>query len=243
MSIYITGDCHSNFKRFSNKSFDYRECNKEKDFVIICGDFGAVWSSGIKSMVDNIGKESAEDKYLLNWLSEKPITFIVCPGNHENYDFVEAYYKKEKYRGGLVRKIRDNIIWVERGEILNIDNNNFLFFGGANSHDKRYRKKDITWWERECPSKIEFNKMQNNFSNNKIDYIITHEVPSECVNYIYCNEICIDKISLFLQNLYDTKEKYKYWFCGHHHKEITLNKLRILFADIIKLEDIKNAYK
>ena len=37
--IYITGDTHAEFKRFSKKVFDATE----NDYVIICGDFGGVW--------------------------------------------------------------------------------------------------------------------------------------------------------------------------------------------------------
>ena len=38
--IYITGDCHGDFRRFSRDNFpEQREMNRE-DFVIVCGDFG-----------------------------------------------------------------------------------------------------------------------------------------------------------------------------------------------------------
>ncbi len=64
MSIFITGDCHGDFKRFSNKNFDYANCTKDKDYVIICGDFGGIWSSGqIWKSKNYINKESKEDKY------------------------------------------------------------------------------------------------------------------------------------------------------------------------------------
>jgi len=37
--IYITGDTHSNFTRFTEDN----EMTKN-DYVIICGDFGGVWT-------------------------------------------------------------------------------------------------------------------------------------------------------------------------------------------------------
>lgn len=47
MSIWITGDCHSDVKRFSSLNFPEQKTenmNKEDDVVIICGDFGLVWN-------------------------------------------------------------------------------------------------------------------------------------------------------------------------------------------------------
>lgn len=42
--IFITGDCHSDFRRFNKESFpEQKEMNKD-DSVIICGDFGGVWN-------------------------------------------------------------------------------------------------------------------------------------------------------------------------------------------------------
>ena len=42
--IYITGDTHSNFERLSEERFPVQgEMNKD-DYVIICGDFGGIWT-------------------------------------------------------------------------------------------------------------------------------------------------------------------------------------------------------
>ena len=54
--IYLTGDTHAEFNRFSKKIFDATE----NDYVIICGDFGGVWD------------ESSYQKYWLDWLAAKP---------------------------------------------------------------------------------------------------------------------------------------------------------------------------
>lgn len=75
--IYITGDCHRDFSRFNTKNFPEQHEMTKEDFVIICGDFGGVW---------DYGKESKEEKYLLDWLEEKPFTTLFVSGNHENFD-------------------------------------------------------------------------------------------------------------------------------------------------------------
>lgn len=41
--IYITGDCHRDFRRFNTKNFPEQKEMTKEDYVIICGDFGGVW--------------------------------------------------------------------------------------------------------------------------------------------------------------------------------------------------------
>lgn len=240
MSVYITGDCHGDFSRFSNKVFDYTNCQQEKDFMIICGDFGGVWDSGIKGKTDNTNKESRTDSYWLNWLANKPITFIVVPGNHENYNFVENFYPIEKYHEARVRKIRDNIIWVERGEIINLNNKKFFCFGGAQSHDTKNRVKNINWWKRELPNSTEYKKLENFIYNNHNEkiYIVTHECPSAIKQIFFPNTALLgfDDFSNQLNILYDMKN-WKYWFCGHLHFDEHRYKLTLLYKNIYKIEE------
>ena len=42
--IYITGDTHADFIRFSTDKFPIQKGMTKNDYVIICGDFGGVWS-------------------------------------------------------------------------------------------------------------------------------------------------------------------------------------------------------
>ena len=41
--IYVTGDCHGSFSRFSVKDFRLQKDMDKEDYVIICGDFGGIW--------------------------------------------------------------------------------------------------------------------------------------------------------------------------------------------------------
>ena len=75
--IYITGDCHREFSRFNTQNFPEQYEMTKEDYVIICGDFGGVW---------DYGKESKEEKHLLDWLDGKPFTTLFVSGNHENFD-------------------------------------------------------------------------------------------------------------------------------------------------------------
>ena len=41
--IYITGDTHGGFQRFTTGNFPQQKQMGRNDYVIICGDFGGVW--------------------------------------------------------------------------------------------------------------------------------------------------------------------------------------------------------
>ena len=47
--IYITGDCHAEFNRFSTKRFPAQKEMTKEDFVIVCGDFSGIWDYKISS--------------------------------------------------------------------------------------------------------------------------------------------------------------------------------------------------
>lgn len=67
--IYITGDTHSDFQRFTEEKFPIQSEMTEDDYVIICGDFCGVWT---------FEGESSREKELLDWLDNKKFYHIVC---------------------------------------------------------------------------------------------------------------------------------------------------------------------
>ena len=123
--IYITGDCHSNFERFTEENFSIQNEMTKDDYVIICGDFGGVWT---------FEEESSREKEVLDWLNEKNFTTLFVDGNHEN--FTRLYNcPVEEWHGGKVHKIRDSVLHLIRGEIFEINDKKIFTFGGAKSHD------------------------------------------------------------------------------------------------------------
>lgn len=122
--IYITGDTHGDFTRFSAKRL--RKAGMEltqEDYIIICGDFGLCWA-----------KDKTFEYHCKNF-EEKPYTILWVQGNHENYDMI-GEYPLEEWHGGKVRHIiRDKVILLERGQVFEIDGKTFFTFGGASSHD------------------------------------------------------------------------------------------------------------
>lgn len=127
MSIYITGDIHGSIsvgRRFNSKNFPIGKTLTKNDYVIIAGDFGLLW----------VGDR--EDRYWLNWLTNKPWTTLFIDGNHENFNLLEAY-PVEEWKGGKVHKITPSIIHLMRGQIFELEGKKLFTFGGAASHDKQ----------------------------------------------------------------------------------------------------------
>lgn len=224
--IYITGDTHAEFKRFSKKVFDATE----NDYVIICGDFGGVWD------------QSAEQKYWLDWLAAKPWTTLFLDGNHENYDLL-ATYPVNQWHGGKVHFIRPNVIHLMRGQVFVIDGIRFFVMGGASSHDissgilelddpdfymKRrrldraralYRINHLSWWKEELPSEEEYAEGLKNLEavGNRVDVILSHCAPSSIQDIISGGFYQKDRLTDYLDQVRE-QCSFRRWFFGHYHE-------------------------
>ena len=255
MSVWITGDIHADPKRLGTKIFYEQKTfsgKKDEHTVIIAGDFGIVW--------DWKG-ETKNEKYLLNWLEEKPFTTVFVDGNHEDHQRLATYPVRE-WNGGKVHEIRPHVLHLMRGEIYTIEGETYFAFGGAASHDisdgildgndrnwklkakelreqerYMYRVKGISWWEEELPNQEE---MENGLSNleryhYRVDYMITHSPPASVLALLGRSSYKQDILTEYLENIKQRVE-YKYWFMGHMHvNEKITNKDIILYEQIIKI--------
>lgn len=95
--IYITGDTHSDFTRFNEENFPIQKEMTKDDYVIICGDFGGVWT---------FEEESSREEHCLDWLNERNFTILFADGNHENYTRLYNDYPIEEWHGGRHNSIR-----------------------------------------------------------------------------------------------------------------------------------------
>lgn len=252
--IYVTGDTHGEFVRFSKKRL-YKIGIKltEEDYVIVCGDFGLCW---------------ADDKtyqYDCKNFEQKPYTILWVQGNHENYDMIEKY-PIEQWHGGKVRHIiRDKVILLERGQVFEINGKLFFTFGGASSHDIQggilnrndsdflYKKRKAigrglpfriiheSWWPQEMPNEEEMEEGRYNLKkvDYKVDYVITHCCSSRMQSAldkdparIYENDILTD----YLEEIEDRLE-YKHWYFGHYHMDQCIDeKHTLLYKDIVEID-------
>lgn len=234
MAIYITGDTHGEFSRFTSKRFPQGRELTKKDFVIITGDFGGVW---------DVNESRDSERHWIKWLSDKPWTTLFVDGNHENFDRLEVLPTIEMF-GGEVGVVSDSIFHLKRGEIYIINGKKFFTFGGGFSIDKSTRTENISWWRQEMPSYLEYQKGLNNLdlNNHIVDYIITHTCSvSQFTKMAQRHNMIhkIDESETPLREYFEIIDKsvaYDKWFCGHFHVREKIDKIQFLYGDIVELK-------
>lgn len=244
--IYLTGDCHFRFSKLNVKNFPESKHLTKDDIVIICGDFG------IGPWINN----EKENRYWLDWLNKRNFTVAFCDGNHENFDTLDAL-PVDTWHGGKVHFIRPHVIHLMRGQYYEIGQNTFWVFGGARSHDitdgilkpddpdfrkKRRELDDIgglyridhwTWWEREMPSKEEYEEGLRNLQahGNQVDYIISHAISGKLQSkYLYEPEQ--NELSTYFDRISETVD-YRRWYFGHYHADMDVDEKHTLLYDNI----------
>ena len=235
--IFITGDCHGGqadgFKKFNGKKFTEGKNLTKNDYMIIVGDYGLIWD------------DSKSEKYLTDWLSNKPWTTLFLDGNHENFDLLEKLEETEMFGGKVGVHVEGNIYHLKRGEIYTIGNKTFFAFGGARSIDKHLRIDHVSWWPQEEPNYAECKNGLNNLEkyNNKVDYVITHECPTIVYETLYKKELRWGtndedyKLRNYLQNIKDLIS-FKKWYFGHYHDDLQIGeKFKLLYRDIEEINE------
>ena len=211
---FFTGDKHfpEEYKYLSFKHWPLGRELTKNDYVIILGDFGICW--------DN----SKGENYWLDWFNDKPWTTLWVDGNHQNFPLIYSYPTTVKH--------------LMRGQIFTLNDMTFFTMGGATSIDKVYRKEGRSWWPEEIPSYHEMAEGVNNLIkyNNKVDYVITHCLPSSILDKFdkWCPQH--DTLNNYLEKMIVQEVDFKKWFCGHYHIDRTIDdKYFILYKDIIEL--------
>lgn len=242
--VYITGDCHGDFSRFKRRAFPEQRDLTKDDIMIICGDFGGIWTN----------HEDSSEKYWLDHMNNRKFTTVFVCGNHENYDRLYSEYEVVDFHGGKAHKIRDSIYHLIRGEIYDFGGKTFLAFGGASSHDvddgilreedfvsyheykktvKRMERQHMmfrvdheSWWEQELPSKEEYDNALQHLAkvDYKVDYIVSHCAPQSVVNRLFK---LLDK---------------KYEIYGYAYEMPTPDALTKWFDELLPKLDFKHWY-
>lgn len=202
--IYITGDTHGEQGRFFTQ-FD-RMGMTEKDYLIICGDFGFLF-------LDN-----ETERMFLNDLEKRPYTILFVDGNHENFPLIDSF-PRERWHGGWVHRIRKNVLHLTRGQIFEIGGKTFFTFGGAYSIDRAMRSLGKSYWEEELPSSDDYHEALRNLRerNYRVDYILTHTAPREIIGRMgfHPDGHDLELTGFFDYLLYEVT--FRHWFFGHWH--------------------------
>jgi len=241
MSIFITGDTHKDFTRFSSTSFKEGRNLTKDDYVIILGDFGGIW---------DVNKSREDEDYWLKWLGDKPWTTLFVDGNHENFDRIEALPQVMHNKLGAVVGVAPyGILHLKRGEIYEIQGKKFFVFGGGFSIDRAYRREFTSWWSQEMPNQKDYDRAISNLNKVgwKVDYILTHSASFTIVKWLEINQYIFGKahenqLQKFLEMIKNNCI-YKKWFCGHFHLNLKYDEKHIMFSNrIMNLEEVEEVY-
>ena len=226
--IFVTGDTHGSMgmSKFNTKNFPIQKELTKDDYMIICGDFGLVFSL------------DKEEEYWLNWLNNKNYVTLFCCGNHENFDALDKY-PVSIWNGGKVHFIKDNVIHLMRGQIFTINGKKIFTFGGADSIDKQHRTEGKSWWKREMPSNAEYEEGLDNLEKCdwKVDYVISHDCSQGVFEKLMAGlwVKSLTSINKYFEVL-EEKLEYKQWYFGHYHEDRWIDeKHRLIYNDIVLL--------
>jgi len=226
MKIVICGDTHGHidYRKISQSNLK-KLCGEFPQAIIIAGDFGVPWA---------LNKKDSQDSFMTKFYALKKIPILVVPGNHENYDRINQLPVVSIF-GAKSRKYSSNIYFIERNEVLTIEEKTFFCFGGATSYDKQFRIQGISWWPEESASYLDGKNMMDTLAKQSYyDYIITHTCPEEWVpdllkNYQPGVSICSTRKVL---SELAKRASYKKWFFGHFHvdRELPREKAICLYG-------------
>lgn len=230
-NFYITGDTHGQFKRIYN--FCMENQTTRDDTLVILGDVGIHYTKN-KKIYRRLKKE----------LSELPITLFCIHGNHEErpYNYPYAHYKERKWHEAIVYMEDEypNIIFAKDGEVYDFNGNKTLVVGGAYSIDKKYRiRMGYNWYESEQPSEEIKEYTEKTLSKYQwnVDTVFSHTCPYKYMpKHLFIPMIEQDTVDnsteIWLGKL-EEKLRYKEWYFGHFHDYYTVEKMTMLFNDVV----------
>jgi len=227
---YINSDPHGDYRKID--AFCHRMKLTKDDTIILCGDVGTNYFGNNK------------DKERKEWLKSLPCQFLCIHGNHERRPHTLQQYEWREYCGGevWVEPEYPSIMFAKDGEVYNLDGCKCMALGGAYSVDKQYRlRMGYYWFEDEQPSdeiKTYVEEQLDRYNWN-IDYVFSHTCP-----------ICYEPIEVFMSGIdqrtvdktterwlgnIEYRLQYKKWYVGHFHTDKSIDKMRFLYNDFVKL--------
>lgn len=160
MKIGLLGDTHANYAWLM---YALNKFNREGVTTILqLGDFG-IWPGE-----QNVGLMNRVNILLRNYHQK----LYVVPGNHEDYDQINALPVQDD---GWQR-FRERILLAPRGHRWEWDGVSFVALGGAPSVDRAYRLKTAakSWWPEEA---ITDEDVQKVIDGGYADVMVCHDAP------------------------------------------------------------------
>ncbi len=221
--LYVTGDIHADIRRLKGRAAKQL---KKGDILLVCGDFGFLWDGSPKEL------------RLLDWLGKRPYQILFVEGTHDNIDLLSGYPEETLY-GGQVRRVSGNCCQLLRGECYEIEGKRVFALGGGESTDMDIRVEGETWWSRELPSAEELAHARETLAslNQQVDYIITHSVAPTVNKFLDREQMQINLLLAFLNEISETVQ-FKRWYFGSCHLDKAIPpKYCAVYQEILPVTD------
>lgn len=228
--VYVTGDMHGAEERLYGKEW-FRL--KKGDILIVCGDFGYIWNG------------TEKQREYIDYLSSRKFTVAFLDGTHDNLDYINAC-RVTYWKGGMIHRIKDNLIHLMRGQIYDIDGVKFFTFGGGESIDKDMRIENGLWWKEEMPTPLEMSSAAKTLdaADCRVDYIITHEPPSLVKSAMLLRSGgagSVNKLNGYFEEI-DESCEYRHWYFGSMHEDrLVTPKHTCVFKKILPVYSKKSS--
>ena len=216
--LYVTGDIHADIRRLKGRAAKQL---KKGDILLVCGDFGFLWDGSPKEL------------RLLDWLGTRPYQILFVEGT------LLSGYPEETLYGGQVRRVSGNCCQLLRGECYEIEGKRVFALGGGESTDMDIRVEGETWWSRELPSAEELAHARETLAslNQQVDYIITHSVAPTVNKFLDREQMQINLLLAFLNEISETVQ-FKRWYFGSCHLDKAIPpKYCAVYQEILPVMD------
>ena len=203
------GECYGDLQKYLDTATD-------DDLLIILGDLGLRFQ--------DTEENRRFDEFVLS--ANKKIALV--DGNHENFDYLYSFPEEELY-GGMVHRITENLVHLERGYIYTIQGKTFFTFGGCVSGAKW--KPLGLWYPEEAPTEEELARAYENREKyrRKVDYILVHKYDTGI------GPICPPLFDLC--RFIDEDVEFKHFYAGHWHKNMCLDsKHTFVYDKFVRVE-------
>ncbi|MCL2077266.1 MAG: metallophosphoesterase [Oscillospiraceae bacterium] len=224
--IYITGDTHGDFTRFKKL-----KRLRKGDFLIVCGDFGFIWSG------------TKKEKRMLKRLGRRKFHILFVDGLHENFSELNSY-PEEEWNGGMTRKISGNLRYLMRGEIFTLGGRTLLAFGGGRLDEEETLSERIAESELETlpeiPKESEYRNGLQAITRHggKVDYIVSHEAPCKIAEFLELPNSDKSRANAYLDILGESCS-FERWFFGNHHiNKVVTSKYYALFDRVMRSDEV-----
>lgn len=193
--IYLLSDFHGGKDTRGLEA--YLRCSTDDDLLLVLGDVGL-----------NFGNTPENQKFTADFLSlDRNIAFL--DGNHENFDYLSSL-PQDKWCGGMVHRLTDRIVHLQRGNLYTIQGHSFFVMGGCKSTLKW--QQNGPWYPQEVPDsrEIAFAYETLRKCGSQVDYVLTHK-------YRPAHDAEEPEFQKLLDYI-ETNVSFRHWYAGHWHR-------------------------